>query len=416
MPDTATATPPGMLEYFESEKAQHVKVCEDILVAAKKDFRELTPEERDTIKQHTAEAHKLNNKIKVERENTALAESIASLAPDPIAVGSPETIRKGKLLTIGDVFVGSDAYKGLLARGTSGKFQMMPLQLPEFGAVAGIVTEDAGDNSDMFLPQRIPGIQEPVEPPLGLTDLFATATVTLGNSVLLVREKFTGGLPDNNAAVVAEAAPKPASDIQFETVPATLTKIATVIKVSTEMLEDETAMRTYLNSRLATFVRQKREDTFATQLLAQAGQSAVAADVGGDNLYDAIMAGAVDVFREGGLPADAVAMTMLDYATLMVSKDEQGRYLSGGPFQTPGTTLWGRYRVAITERLGDGNVVVGAFNAGGTVWRKGGGVTVDATNSNEDDFLNNLTAIRAEERAVLFLQRPDAFAVVSVTS
>jgi hypothetical protein len=72
--------------------------------------------------------------------------------------------------------------------------------------------------------------------------------------------------------------------------------------------------------------------------------------------------------------------------------------------------------VAITERLGDGNVVVGAFREGGTIWRKGGGVSVDATNSNEDDFLNNLTAIRAEERAVLFLQRPDAFSVVSIVS
>lgn len=414
MVETATDDAPSMLEYFQSEKALRVQRCEEILGDAKKNFRGLTDEEREEVQALTSEAHAFNSKIKTEAENRQLAASIAALSPSP--VGDPEAAAgraaNGKMLTIGDIFVNSDAYKALRKRGVEGKFNMGPVQLPEFGAVAGIVTEGVGDNADMFLPQRIPGIQEPVEVPLGLTDLFGSATITQGNSVLLVKETLT----DNNADIVGEAGLKPASDIQFTTEPATLTKIATVIKVSTEMLEDETAMRTYLNSRLSTFVRQRREDTFAVQLLAQAGQSAIAADVGGDNLFDAIIAGAVDCVRYGGLPADAVAMTILDWATLMVTKDDQGRYLSGGPFQAPGNLLWGRYRIAITERLGDGNVVVGAFANGGTVWRKGGGVSVEATNSNEADFLHNLTAIRAEERAVLHLQRPDAFSIVSTVS
>lgn len=416
MGDTATAEAPSMYEYFTNEKALRVKRCEDIINTAKGQFRGITDEEREEIKALTTEAHEFNAKIKVEAENRQLAAAIAALSPNP--VGDPEdasgmTMGNGKFLTIGDVFVNSDAWRALQERGTDlGKFTMGPVSLPEFGATTGIVTEGVGSNSEMFLPQRIPGILEPTERPLGLTDLFGSATVSQGNSVLLVKETVTS----NAAAVVAEGAAKPASDIQFDTETATLNKIATVIKVSTEMMQDETAMRTYLNNRLATFVRQKREDTFATQLLAQAGQSAIAADVGGDNLFDAIIAGAVDCIRYGGLPADAVAMTILDWATLMVTKDDQGRYLSGGPFQAPGNLLWGRYRIAITERLGDGNVVVGAFNAGGTVWRKSGGVTVEATNSNEDDFLKNLTAIRAEERAVLHLQRPDAFSIVSTTS
>lgn len=420
MGDTA-AEAPSMLEYFESEKAARVARCEEILAGAQKGFRGLNDEEREEVKALTTEAHDFNSKIKTERENRQLAASIAALAPNP--VGDPEDASgrhsSGRPLTIGDIFVASDSYKALRARGVDGKFTMGPVQLPEFGATSGIVTEGTGDNADMFLNQRIPGIQEPVEAPLGLTDLFGSATISQGNTVMLVREKVStagAGLPDNNAAVVAEGGAKPASNIEFETDTATLDKIATVIKVSTEMLEDETAMATYLNSRLATFVRQKREDTFSTQLLAQAGQSAVAADVGGDNLFDAIIAGAVDCVRYGGLPADAVAMTILDWATLMVTKTGDGIYYSGGPFQAPGALLWGRYRIAITERLGDGNVVVGAFAQGGTVWRKSGGVSVEATNSNEDDFLKNLTAIRAEERAVLHLQRPDAFSVVSVTS
>lgn len=398
------------MEYFEAEKAKHVARAQEVIEGAEREMRTLTDDERAEIKAHTDAAHSFNDKIKVERDNKALSESISQLANSMSS--EPETVTKGKARTIGDAFVSSDAYQALKVRGTSGKFSIGPITLPDFGATAGIVTEGTGSNDDMFLPQRIPGIQGPVETPLGLTDLFGSGTITNGNSVLLVRETVT----DNNAAVVPEGTEKPASDIGFSTEPATLSKIATVIKVSTEMLEDESAMLSYLNGRLATFVRQKREDILAGQLMSQANQAASAADVNGDNLFDAILAGAMYVRKYGGLDADAVAMTMLDWATLLAEKTSQDIYYSGGPFAGADQRLWGRFRVAITDRIGDGNVVVGAFAQGGTVWRKSGGVTVDATNSNEDDFLLNLTAIRAEERAVLFLQRPDAFCVVTETS
>ena len=401
---------PSVLEYLESEKAGHVNAAKDILEAAGKEFRELTDVERGQVKEHTDEAHAINAKIKAEQDRRKLALALEALTPDSSTVGEAEAPRMG--LTIGEAFTKSDAFAALQHRGFEGKFTMNPIQLPDFGAVAGIVSTDAGSNAEMILPQRIPGIETPVEQPLGLTELFSSSTVTGGNSVILVRETVT----DNAAAVVDEGAEKPPSDIQFDTETVTLEKIATVIKVSTEALEDMEGLQSYLNARLPLFVRQAREDAFATQLLAEAGQFASAGEILGDNLFDAILAGAVDVFREGGLPADAVAMTMLDWATLMVTKDAtNGGYYSGGPFQAPGSLLWGRYRIAITERLGDGNVVVGAFAAGGTVWRKRG-LTVDATNSNEDDFLKNLTAIRAEERAVLFIHRPSAFAIVAVGS
>lgn len=408
MPDQAVKER-SSLEVYEAEKAAAVKAAEEIVTKIESEGRKPTETERGQLKDLTTEAHKWNEKIKTEKENRELHEHIAALGN---SVTEPKSEADPKIRTVGDAFVKSEAFQALMHRGTSGKFSTGPIELPAFGAVSGVVSEDAGDNADMFLPQRIPGILEPVEVPLGLTDLFPTATVSNGNSVLLVRETVT----TNAAATVAERGPKPASNIQFATETATLSKIATVIKVSTEMLEDEESMRTYLNNRLSLFVRQEREDQFAAQLLAQAESLGLAGLIGGDNLFDSILAGAVQVFRNGGLPADAVAMTMLDWATLLATKDLDGRYFSGGPFAVADQRMWGRYRVVITERLGDGNIVVGAFRAGGTIWRKRGGVTVEATNSNEDDFLNNLTAIRAEERATLFLQRPEAFAVVSSES
>jgi hypothetical protein len=56
--------------------------------------------------------------------------------------------------------------------------------------------------------------------------------------------------------------------------------------------------------------------------------------------------------------------------------------------------------------------VVGNFQVGGQIFRKGG-ITVEATNSNNDDFVKNLVTIRAEERLLLAIYRPNAFGTVT---
>jgi hypothetical protein len=48
------------------------------------------------------------------------------------------------------------------------------------------------------------------------------------------------------------------------------------------------------------------------------------------------------------------------------------------------------------------------------VWRKGG-MSVEATNSNDTDFLLNLIAIRAEERLGLAVYRPTAYVEVRLS-
>lgn len=401
-----------ILQYLEAQKAEHLAKAQKITGDAKAAGRGLSDTERSEVQREMADATEFHGKIEERQETIDMDAKISSLGTS--MQSEPERVPSDKARSFGQALVRSDAYAALKASRFQGEFRTGPIQMPSFhSANEGIVYEGQGDNDEMFLPQRIPGIQGPVEAPLAIADLFASGTISRGNSVLMVRESVT----TNAAATVAELASKPLSNIQFDTDTVTLHKIATTIKVSTEMLEDEEAIQSYLSNRLGTFVRQEEEDQLVTQLLAQAGQTADESDVEGDNLYDAILAGAVKVFTEGGLVADAVVMTMMDYAKLSVLKDgANGQYFSGGPYGAPGRLLWGQYRVAISERIGAGEIVVGAFRDGGTIWRKNTGVTVDATNSNEDDFLKNLTAIRAEERLALFLQRPDAFCTVGLAS
>jgi HK97 family phage major capsid protein len=93
-----------------------------------------------------------------------------------------------------------------------------------------------------------------------------------------------------------------------------------------------------------------------------------------------------------------------DWQSLRLSKDDNGQYYGGGPFTGAygnggfsGDMLWGKPAV-VTPSIAQGTALVGAFKTCAQVFRRGG-ITVEMTNSNEDDFLKNLVAIRAEERA-----------------
>ena len=59
-----------------------------------------------------------------------------------------------------------------------------------------------------------------------------------------------------------------------------------------------------------------------------------------------------------------------------------------------------------------GIALVGAFRMAGQIWRRTG-LTIETTNSNEDDFLNNLVAVRAEQRMGLTVYQPNKFCTVT---
>jgi HK97 family phage major capsid protein len=58
--------------------------------------------------------------------------------------------------------------------------------------------------------------------------------------------------------------------------------------------------------------------------------------------------------------------------------------------------------------VAQGTIIVGAFKTCGSVVQKGG-ISVEAANTNEDDFVKNLMTIRAEERLALAVRRPAGF-------
>lgn len=256
--------------------------------------------------------------------------------------------------------------------------------------------------------------------PLTVADLFASGQTTM-NAVPYIRETtFT-----NAADTVAESGEKPEATFATEPASAPVKKIAVLGKVTDEMFADFPVMRDYVNNRLVFMVQAKEEQQLVsgagtgsqiTGVLVTSGiqSQALAADTKPDAIHKAI----TKIRTIGFFEPDGIVIHPNDWQELRLLKDDNLQYYGGGPFTgaygnsvVGGNSFWG-LRVVITTGITEGTVLVGAFKMGGQVWRRSG-VTIEATNTHEDDFAYNLQTIRVEERLALAIYRPLAFCKVT---
>jgi HK97 family phage major capsid protein len=84
-----------------------------------------------------------------------------------------------------------------------------------------------------------------------------------------------------------------------------------------------------------------------------------------------------------------------------------GRYIIGDPTGVAGRRLWGK-PVVESDSMQSGNWLTGAFGMGARLYDLQQN-TVETTNSHDDFFIRNMIAIRAEERVIFVVLRPQAF-------
>jgi HK97 family phage major capsid protein len=140
---------------------------------------------------------------------------------------------------------------------------------------------------------------------------------------------------------------------------------------------------------------------------------------------DAIFYAASGVQIVTGMPADGLVINPADYENIRLTKDGNGQYVAGGPFTgqygqggglnaSAQPAIWG-LRTVVTPAIPAGTALVGAMKQSATVYRKGG-ITVSSTNSNVNDFENNLVTTRAEERLALAVRVPAGFCKITFSS
>ena len=247
---------------------------------------------------------------------------------------------------------------------------------------------------------------------LVIRDLFGAETIS-GNALTYLVEGAIEGAP----AVTAEGAEKP--QVHFaDPTPKTvsLSKIACHIKESDEYISDYPFLASAINGRLLYHLGLVEQSKLVTDLTGtsgiQADSSSWTASTKAEALADLIFGAMMDVQEQSGFAADAIVMAPATWQTLRLGKDAESRYYGGGYFADgQGKQLWG-VPVVVTTAVTASQIIVGAFKTCGSVVQKGG-VSVEATNSNEDDFVKNLMTIRAEERLALAVRRPAGFKLIT---
>jgi HK97 family phage major capsid protein len=399
---------------------------------------DLTPEQVAQMKEQAAEAKTLLAQLK-SAETAEVGVEIDEIDADMKALfrpdrppmggdGSSDGSRVNPHLrgeawgraSIGESLIRSDSYKAFnpAANGSTAH-----VDLRNIASIAD-ATKATFTTSGATLTQydRPPGVVLLEQQRLTVADLLGQGETMMNTIRYIQEDTFT-----NAATTVAEGGTKPEASWDTSEVDAAVRKIAVTAKVSNELYDDFPAMQSYIDNRMRFMVGTTEEnqilngDGNAPNLRGILQFSGIQTQAkGADSNLDALMKAITKVRAVGFFEPDAIVIHPTDWQLLKLAKDANQQYMGGGPFYSPyagagGYTnvgeVWG-LRAVVTTAISAGTALVGAYKIGAQLYRRMG-ISVQMTNSNEDDFKKNLIAIRCEERLALACFRPKAFCTVT---
>lgn len=279
----------------------------------------------------------------------------------------------------------------------------------EVGSFYKAVTSAVNSAGATIAPQRVDGILTPGIQRLTVRDLLMQGA-TSSNAIEYVRENvFTNG-----ADVVAEGALKPESNITFTKETANVKTIAHWIQASRQVTSDSSQLQGYINNRLLHGLALKEEQQLLNgdgtgdnltglNVIATAYDSALT--VTGDTFADTV-AHAIYQVSISEFEATAVVLNPADWHKIAMLKDQDGRYIFGGPQAFASKVMWGLPVVATTSQAKN-TFTVGAFGLASQVWDNQD-ATVEVSNQDRDNFVKNMLTILCEERLAVTHYRPQA--------
>jgi HK97 family phage major capsid protein len=429
------------IEAIKRKQKEHVEAFQAIYAKADSEDRATTEDENAEIQRNHRQIETLEAEKKLAEEGLGTLKSVEDLgrslgpAVPSMSVGSEPHDRMQAHIakSLGEQFTDSAQYKASIEEyRQSGRFR----EGFSTGAVGldakGTLLEGAGGGGGAVaatVPQVVPGVVDKLFQRLTFADLILQGQASTNSFRYVVEGTATSG-----AAGVAEGGTKPESTLGLTTTDEPIKKIATLLPISEEMLEDAPAIQSYINGRLILFVKIEEE------------RQLIRGTSGGNEVQGLLTSRSVPVYAGGTaagnraiqmfkamnglrgsafLEPDWIVMHPTDYEAIRLLTDTAGQFFGGGPFMGPygngqnlaasgqvtGQTdsLWGK-PVYVTAATGAGTAVVGTRESA-QVWRRGG-MSVEASNSHSNYFQLNLVAIRAEERLGLAVYRPTGFVEV----
>lgn len=407
-----------MATTLKEKRVALVESARAIAQKAKDEGRELTHEEHEDIVAKGADITDLDRQIVAAESSKSVLETLGKSADESRKSGAAGG---AQARTLGDFAAKNLNFEGLKGRRGS-------QDTPEFKA-AGDVHQVQTTGDGLLQPQIDTNIVHTQKERPTIADWLGAGTLT-ATAITYFLEKDFDPSSGGNFGIVGENQRKPGLTFpDYESVTETLSKIAGWIKVSDEMTEDTPFLVSEINGRLLYQLLMFEEDQLlngsgtGVNLLGLLNREGVQTETaaGAEDLADAVFRARTKVSLATGLQADGMVMHPLDYQNLRLAKDGNGQYLAGGPFtgqygngsimQDP--PLWGLGNTIITTAVEQGSVLVGAGKQAATVYRKGG-IRVEASNIDGEDFTHNRFTILAEERLALAVRRPAAFVKVSI--
>lgn len=215
------------------------------------------------------------------------------------------------------------------------------------------------------------------------------------------------------AAGVAEAGAVPESKFTPTLAKANVVNVAHYTKITKQLADDAPALAAYINTKMLYGLQNKVENQIvngngtAPQLkgLLTTGSftDASAQLTGAKNLFDLLLL-LQGVAETAAYEPEALVLNPMTWAQLAMEKDSQGRYLLGGPGLAANKSVWG-IPVVTSSAVPAGKFIFGNFTQTATVYDRQQ-VSVEMTNTNEDDFTHYLYTIRASRRLALAVEVP----------
>lgn len=265
--------------------------------------------------------------------------------------------------------------------------------------------------------ERRPGIVEGAFRVFTIEDLLVSIP-TSSNAIDWVRENvFT-----NNAAEVAEGLQMPQSSITFAPGTMPVQSVAHFVKISRQLAMDNAALAAYINRRMVYGVNLRVENqlvagngtapnlsglTLASNFTAHGytAASMTALNLSPTNRFD-LIGKMIGDCAAADYPADVVIVNTIDWWTMRLAKDAQGRYILGDPGSSVPPTLFGLPVVASNAMTID-TVWVGSLAQAATKHERES-ITLDLSDSDENNFQLQLVTIRAMRRLALTVEKPAA--------
>ena len=382
----------------DDDNADNVKLAKEFKAATDK-----VKETAEDIKGKMEKGEKLSEKAKETADEALMKFNELKAQYDEIEQklsrrGAEEPVAK----SLGRQMVDSEQYKQLKDDPRGVKNAKMSVKATTItNATAGALVE----------PQVVGGVITPPERKLTIRDLLMPGQ-TDSSAITYMRETgFT-----NNAAPQANQGDKKAqSDITFDRKTENVETIAHFIKVAKQILNDASMLASSIDQRLMYGLKLKEEEQLLNGdglngnlhgIIPQATAfSNPAAAVKKYTIIDQMRLAMLQAIL-AEYPASGHVLNPIDWATMELLKDNEGRYIIGQPQGETNPTLW-RLPVVETQAIAPTKFLTGAFNMAAQIFdAEDASIEVGFEN---DDFTRNLLTILCEERLALAVYRPEAF-------